>query len=229
MKTIGFIGGLTWHSSIDYYRLFNEMVNERLSGAHSCRMLMYSVDFEEIKTRTLRADWEGVAGIIVPAAVALEKAGAECMVLGANTMHNIADEVQGGLSIPVIHIAAATAAAIEKQQLQTVALLGTRFTMQMDFYTGKLAEKNIRALIPGEEDIDYINHAIYEEMSIGIFSPETKGRIIQIINDLKQQGAQGVILGCTELPILVKQQDVSIPIFDTTLIHAMAAVEFALQ
>lgn len=229
MKTIGFIGGLTWHSSIDYYRLMNEMVNEKLGGVHSCRMLMYSVEFGEIKQLTFAEDWNGIATIISNIAVTLESACAGCIVLGANTMHNIADKVQAAINIPLIHIAEATAAEISKQQINTIALLGTKYTMQMDFYKDKLAAKNITAIIPNEEDIEYINNAIYEEMGKGIFLPERKERIIQIIHSLQQQGAQGVILGCTELPILIKQEDISMPSFDTAWIHAKAAVEFALQ
>jgi aspartate racemase len=229
MKTIGFIGGLTWHSSIDYYRLMNEMVNEKLGGAHSCQMLMYSVEFGEIKRLTFAEDWDGIAKIISNIAVTLEKAGADCIVLGANTMHNIADKVQASVNIPLIHIAEATATEILKHQINKVALLGTKYSMQMDFYKNKLAEKNITTLIPSVEDIEYINSAIYEEMGKGLFLPDTKERIIKIINDLQQQGAQAVILGCTELPILIKPEDIAIPSFDTTWIHAKAAVEFALQ
>ena len=229
MKTIGFIGGLTWHSSIDYYRLMNEMVNEKLGGAHSCKMLMYSVEFGEIKTLTFAEDWDGIAKIISSIAITLQNAGADCIVLGANTMHNIADKVKAAINIPLIHIAEATATEISKQQINKVALFGTKYTMQMDFYKDKLAEKNISTVIPNEVDIEYINNIIYEEMGKGIFLPETKARVIQIINALQQAGAQGVILGCTELPILIKPGDISIPSFDTTLIHAKAAVEFALQ
>lgn len=229
MKTIGFIGGLTWYSSIDYYRMMNEMVNERLGDAHSCQMLMYSVEFGEIRRLTFAEDWGAIAKIISSVAVTLQNAGADCIVLGANTMHNIADKVESAIQVPLIHIGEVTATAIEKEGLNTVALLGTKYTMQMDFYKAKLAEKNIAALIPGKRDIEFINHAVYEEMGKGIFLPETKQRILKIIQSLQQQGAQGVILGCTELPILIKQEDIPIPAFDTTMIHAKAAVEFALQ
>lgn len=228
MKTIGFIGGLTWHSSIDYYRLFNEMVNQKLGGVHSCKMLMYSVDFGEIKQLTFAEDWDGIAKIISNVAATLQTAGADCIVLGANTMHNIADKVQAAVNIPLIHIAEATAREISRQQINKVALLGTKYTMQMDFYKNKLAEKGIAALIPPAEDMEYLNSAIYEEIGNGLFLPGTKKRIIKIINELQQQGAQGVVLGCTELPILIRPEDISIASFDTTWIHAKAAVEFAL-
>jgi aspartate racemase len=229
MKTIGFIGGLTWHSSIDYYRLCNEMVNQRLGGVHSCKMLMYSVDFEEVKQLTFANNWPAIAAMMCDVAARLETAGADCLLLGANTMHNVADEVQAAVKIPLIHIASATALEILKQQINSVALLGTRYTMQMDFYKNKLAEKNITTVIPGNEDMEFINHCIYEEMGKGLFLPESKARVISIINGLKLQGAEGVILGCTELPILIKPEDIPIPSFDTTLIHVKAAVEFVLS
>jgi aspartate racemase len=228
MKTIGFIGGTTWHSSIDYYRLMNEMVNEKLGGAHSCQMLMYSVEFEEIKRLTFTEDWDGIAKIISSIAVTLQTAGADCIILGANTMHNIADKVQEKINIPLIHIAEATATEILKQKMNKIALLGTKYTMQMDFYKNKLAEKKIATLIPKEDDMEFINNAVYEEMGRGIFLPATKQRVINIIDELQQRGAQGVILGCTELPILIKQEDISIAAFDTALLHAKAAVAFAL-
>ena len=229
MKTIGFIGGLTWLSSMDYYRLLNQLTNEKLGGVSSCKMLLYSVEFEEIKTLTFAGDWNGIAAIIIKVAQTLELAGADCVMIGANTMHYIADKVQASINIPLIHIAEVTATAIAKKALKKVALLGTKYTMQLDFYKNKLAEKNIVTIIPGDVDIEYINDAIYNEMGKGIFLPERKERFIQIIETLQQQGAEGVVLGCTEIPILIKQQDVSIPVFDTTLIHVQAAVAFALQ
>jgi aspartate racemase len=229
MKTIGFIGGLTWLSSMDYYRLLNQLTNEKLGGVHSCKMLMYSVDFEEVKKMTFENDWKTIALMMGNVARKLEMAGADCILIGANTMHHIAEQVQAAINIPLIHIAAVTARAVEQQQLTKVALLGTRYTMLYDFYKNKLAEKNISTLIPGEADIEYVNDAIYNEMGKGIFLPEQKERFIQIINNLRQQGAQGVVLGCTEIPILIKQPDVSIPIFDTTLLHVKAALDFALK
>ena len=229
MKIIGFIGGLTWHSSIDYYRLFNQLTNEELGGVSSCEMMMYSVNFATIKTLTFSGDWDGIAAILSQAAQKLERAGADCILIGANTMHQVADKVQSAVDIPLIHIAAVTATAIAEQQVSKVALLGTKYTMLFDFYKNKLAEKNIDTIIPDKTDIEYINDCIYNEMSKGIFLPERKKRFIEIINDLQQQGAQGIVLGCTEIPILIKQEDVSIPVFDTTIIHAKAALAFALQ
>ncbi|MEO6231404.1 MAG: aspartate/glutamate racemase family protein [Ferruginibacter sp.] len=229
MKTIGFIGGLTWLSSMDYYRLLNQLTNEKLGGVSSCKLLMYSVNFEEIKTLTVAGDWDAIAATMSAIAQRLENAGADCILLGANTMHHIADKVQAAINVPLIHIAAVTATAIANKGLNKVALLGTKYTMLFDFYKDKLAEKSIETIIPNAADIEYINTTIYEEMGKGIFLPERKGRFIEIINDLAQQGAQAVVLGCTEIPILIKQADISIPVFDTTLLHASAAVAFALQ
>lgn len=228
MKTIGLVGGITWLSTMDYYRLLNQMVNERLGGVHSCKLLISSLEFNEIKQLTFDDDWDGLAAIVSDAAKKLALAGADCIMIGANTMHKIADKVQASINVPIIHIAAATGTAVQQQGLNKVALLGTKYTMLLDFYKDKLAEKNISTVIPGDEEIEYINDAIYNEMGKGIFLPERKARVIQIINQLQQRGAAGVVLGCTELPILIKQEDVSIPIFDTTYIHAKAAVDFAL-
>jgi len=207
MKTIGLIGGLTWYSTLDYYRLLNTEVNKRLGGDHSAKLILDSVDFAVIKTLTQKEDWEGIAAIMVEAARVIETAGASCLMIGANTMHNIADRVQAAINIPIIHIADAAAVAIKGKGLNTVALLGTRYTMQMDFYKNKLANKGIETLIPCSEDIQYVNDAIYTEFSKGLFLPATKERYLQIISSLQSQGAQGVVFGCTEIPILVKQED----------------------
>lgn len=229
MKTIGIIGGLTWYSTVEYYKLLNQIVNERLGGAHAAKLILYSVDFAEIKVLTQKQDWAGIAAIICDAAKKTEAAGAVCMMIGANTMHKIAAEVQAAITVPVIHIAEATADAIEKKALKKVALLGTKYTMQLDFYKDKLAEKNIAVIIPNDADIDYINNAIYNEFSQGIFLPETKAAYLHIMHKLIDQGAEGFILGCTEIPILIKQEDCPVPVFDTGLIHATAAVDFALK
>lgn len=228
MKTIGIIGGLTWLSTADYYRLINQQVNKKLGGVEAGKIIIYSVNFAEIKVLTENNDWDGIASILKEVARKLESAGADCILIGANTMHKIADEVQGAINIPLIHIAEETARVIESKGLKKVALLGTKYTMQLDFYTKKLAAKGIETIIPGEEDIAYINNAIYTEMGKGIFLPETKDRFIQIINKLQHAGAEAVILGCTEIPILIKQDDVEVPVLDTTAIHADAAVKFSL-
>jgi aspartate racemase len=229
MKTIGIIGGLTWVSSLDYYRLVNEMVNEKLGGAEAAKVILYSLNFGEIKKLTEAGDWKAMEHIIVSAAKKLEQAGADCILIAANTMHKIADEVKGAISIPLIHVAEETAKAISNKQLRTVALLGTKYTMQFDFYKNTLSEHGITAIIPSEEDINYINNAIYSEMSRSLFLPGTKARFISIINDLIQEGAEGIILGCTEIPLLLNQGDCPVPVFDTTEIHTKAAVEFALH
>ena len=228
MKIIGIIGGLTWLSTADYYRLINQQINEKLGGVEAGKIIIYSVNVAEIKVLTENNDWDGIAAIMKEVARKLESAGADCILIGANTMHKIADEVQGAINIPLIHIAEETANVIESKGLQKVALLGTKYTMQLDFYTKKLAAKGIETIIPGEEDIAYINNAIYTEMGKGIFLPETKDRFIQIIDKLQHAGAEAVILGCTEIPILIKQEDVEVPVLDTTEIHVDAAVKFAL-
>ncbi len=229
MKTIGLIGGISWLSTIDYYRLLNQKINEQLGGVHSAQILLSSVNFDEVKRLTLADDWNGLAGMMSREAKRLEQAGADFILIGANTMHNIADDVQASINIPLIHIAEEAGKEIVKLQLKKVALLGTKYTMQLDFYKNKLAEQGIETIIPNETDIEYINTAIYEEMGKGIFLPERKQGFIRIINQLKEQGAEGVVLGCTEIPILIQQNDSPIPVFDTTAIHVNAAVVLALS
>jgi len=228
MKTIGLIGGLTWHSTIDYYRILNETIAQRLGGVHSAKILMYSVDFAEIKALTFQQDWKGISNVMCGISKQLETAGADCLMLGANTMHNIAADVQAAIGIPLIHIAEATANAISEKQLKTVALLGTVYTMEMGFYQEKLSANGISTIIPDDDDRAFINNAIYEEMSLGQFLPATKERFTAIIEKLVQQGAEGIILGCTEIPILLRDSTCNVPLFDTGYIHAKAAVDFAL-
>lgn len=226
-KVIGLIGGLTWLSSMDYYRLLNQLYEEKTGGSELPRIIIYSVDFGEIKVLTQSGNWDGITAIISDAARKVEAAGADCLMLGANTMHKIADAVQESIRIPLIHIAAETAETIADNQLKKVALLGTKYTMQLDFYRAKLAARGIETIIPEGLDIDIINDAIYNEMSKGNFLPETKAAYLKIIGKLLERGAEGIILGCTEIPILIKQEDCPVPVFDTTLIHATAAVRFA--
>lgn len=229
MKTIGLIGGVTWLSTAEYYRILNEMVNAREGGVSSARIIVFSVNFQEIKTLTEAGDWNSIAGIMCDAARRLERAGADCILLGANTMHKIADAVQEAVAIPLIHVAVVTASAIKQQQIRTVALLGTKYVMQQEFYRQKLEEQGLQVLIPSQADIEYINNAIYTEFAKGVFTEEAKQRFLQIIDTLVAQGASGAIFGCTEIPILLKQEDCSIPVFDTTLLHATAAVDFVLS
>jgi len=228
MKTIGIIGGLTWLSTVEYYKLLNQMVNERLGGAASAKILLYSVNFEEIKALTIADDWDAIARVIGNAAGKLEQAGADCLLLGANTMHKIADDIRVHITIPLINIAEATATTISRQGLKKVALLGTKYTMQLPFYRDKLAAQSIETIIPEGTDVEFINNAIYEEMSMNLFLPETKERFKQIIEKLTGKGAEGIIMGCTEIPILLKDENTSVPLFDTTFIHSKAAVDFAL-
>ena len=229
MKTIGLIGGITWYSTLDYYRLVNEEVNKRLGGAHSAKVVLNSVDFAEIKSLTELQDWDAIALIMCDAAKALEAAGADCIMIGANTMHNIADKLLPTLHIPFIHIAEAVAVSIKAKALKKVALLGTKYTMQMDFYKNILGSHGITTIIPAETNIEFINNSIYTEFGKGIFLPETKQQYLEIIDGLVEQGAEGIIFGCTEIPMLLKQSDCNVPVFDTAYIHAMAAVDFALS
>jgi aspartate racemase len=229
MKTIGVIGGLTWLSSVEYYKMINQMVNEKLGGVEAAKLILYSVNFAEIKTLTEANDWAGISVMICDAAKKLETAGAEIILIGANTMHKIADDVIAAVDVPVIHIAEVVADEISKLGFRKVALLGTKYTMQLDFYKTKLKHKGIETILPGQADMEYINNAIYNEMGKGSFLPETKARFIEIINKLSNAGAEGIILGCTEIPILIKSKDVHAKLFDTGYIHAKAAVDAALS
>ena len=229
MKTIGLIGGLSWYSSIDYYRYINQAVNEKLGGDEAARMILYSVNYGEIKKLTLQNNWDGIINIIGEIAIKIQRAGAEVILLGVNTMHHIFNKVEEAVTVPMIHIADATAASIKNKKLNTVALPGTKYTMQFDFFKDRLSGFDIKTLIPGDTEIEIINSAIYNELAKGIILPETKEKFLAVINNLRAQGAEGVILGCTEIPLLIKQEDSSIPVFDTTFLHATAAVEFALS
>ncbi len=229
MKKIGLVGGLTWVSTIEYYRLLNQKVNERKGGSEAAEIILYSVNFGTIRRLTEAGDWDQIAAIISDAALRLQEAGADCVLLGANTMHKIAGEVAAKLHIPLIHIARATAAVMQQQGYKKVALLGTRYTMQLPFYRDTLNEYGIETLIPGAEDVEYINKSIYEELSRNCFLPDTRKNYQRIINELKAAGAEAVILGCTEIPLLITAADSSLPVLDTTQIHAEAAVNFALS
>ncbi|MBL0306261.1 MAG: aspartate/glutamate racemase family protein [Chitinophagaceae bacterium] len=229
MKVIGLVGGTSWISSVDYYRLFNEITNQRLGGNEAAKIVLYSVNYGEIVTYTHQGNWDAIAAIIADAAQKVERAGADCILLGANTMHHVAERVQQSVKIPLLHIADVVGKAITEKQLKKVALLGTKYTMLFDFYTRKLAEYGIETIIPDAEGVDFVNSAIYNELGKGKFLPETKQGFLHLIGKLAGQGAEGVILGCTEIPMLIKQEDTLVPVFDTTLLHATAAVDFALQ
>jgi aspartate racemase len=226
MRKIGLIGGISWVSTMDYYKFINTGVNEKLGGLNFAECMIWSFNYAEIKKNNDAGDWDKTLAMLTHASRHLEAAGAEAIVLCANTMHLIADKLQEAISIPVIHIATATASEIRKSNINKVGLLGTRFTMERDFFTAKLKEKSIEAIIPEEEDRAFIHYTIFEELGRGLILKESKQRYISIINKLIERGAEGIILGCTEIPMLINQEDVSVPIFDTTIIHSVAAVEF---
>ena len=229
MKLLGLIGGTSWISTIDYYRLINEGINKQLGGLNYARCIIHSFNFAEIKRNNDNDDWDANFKLIFEAAVNLKNSGVEAIVLCANTMHLLADRLANAIDLPIIHICTATATEIKKQHIQKVALLGTRFTMERDFFWNKLAEKGIETIIPPDEDRGFIHTTIFDELGMSILKQETKTRYLSIINNLVDQGAKGVILGCTEIPLLIKQEDVSAPVFDTTIIHANAVIDFALN
>lgn len=229
MKTIGLLGGMSWESSIEYYRIINETVRERLGGLHSAVSLMHSVDFSEIETLQMRGDWDESGRVLAKAAADLQAGGADCVVLCTNTMHKVADAITAAISIPFIHIADPTADAIKGANIQNIALLGTDFTMSQAFYKGRLVDQHgLNVLVPNDQDRATVHRIIYEELVLGQIKAESKQAYLEIIDRLITAGAEGVILGCTEIGLLVKAEDCSIPVFDTTLIHAQAAVDFAL-
>lgn len=230
MKRIGLIGGMTWESTIEYYRIINERVKAELGGFHSGRILMDSLDFDEIEKCQSRGAWDESARILGDSGERLEKAGADLLLICTNTMHKVADAVAARVRIPLLHIVDVTAHRILRAGLRTVGLLGTRFTMEEDFYKGRLMEKfGLTALVPDAEGRNAVDAVIYNELTFGIISPESRGKYVRTIEGLAKRGAEGVILGCTEIPLLVRQEDVRIPVFDTTRIHAEAAVEAALR
>ena len=230
MKIIGLIGGMSWESSLEYYRIINETTKKKLGGFHSAKSVLYSVDFEEIERFQHQGQWDELTKIMVRAAQSLERAGAELVVICTNTMHKMAEDVQANIQIPLLHIADATAKQIRLQNLHTVGLLGTKFTMEQDFYKGRLTEKfGLKVLIPADDEREIVHRVIYGELCLGHINESSRIEYIRIINNLVSRGAHGIILGCTEIPLLVKQKDVSVPIFDTTTIHAKQAVEEALE
>jgi len=229
MKTIGLIGGMTWHSTVDYYRLINEDVHRRLGGLYSARLVLYSVEFEEVEILQKAGDWERMTALMVDAARRVEAAGAECVVLCTNTMHRTAEAIAAAVKIPFLHIADATAAEIRRAGLKTIGLLGTRYTMEMDFYKGRLEDQfGLHVLTPDEAERRIVHDVIYRELGHGVIKSESRQAYLKIIDNLARRGAEGIILGCTEIPLLVKQPDTSLPLFDTTALHAKAAVDFAL-
>ena len=230
MKTIGLIGGMSWESSAEYYKIINETVKEKLGGLHSAKLLLYSVDFEEIEKLQHAGEWKKATEFMVDAAQRVERGGADFVIICTNTMHKMADDVQSCIGIPLLHIADAVAAKITAQGLQRVGLLGTRFTMEEEFYKQRLKEKvGVDVVVPEEDERAVVHKIIYSELCLGEIKESSRKKMKKIIENLISEGAEGIILGCTEIPLLIKQKDSSVPIFDTTLIHAQAAVELALQ
>ena len=229
MKTIGLLGGMSWESSAHYYRLVNEAVRARLGGLHSARCILTSVDFADIEPLQRAGRWDEAGALLNRAALGLERAGAELLLVCANTMHKVADRAMAGVRIPLVHIADVTAERVRAAGIRRVALLGTRYVMEQDFYRNRLAERHgLEVLVPGPGDRDEVNRVIFEELVLGRIEPRSKDRYVAIMEGLVRAGAEGVIAGCTEITMLVSQPDVRVPLFDTTEIHALAAVERAL-
>ncbi|MBN1401029.1 MAG: aspartate/glutamate racemase family protein [Anaerolineae bacterium] len=229
MKTIGLIGGMSWESSIEYYRLINEGARRRLGGLHSARSVMVSLDFAELEVLQRSGRWDEAGDMLVGGARQVEAAGADMLLICSNTMHCVAPQVEAAIHVPLLHIADATAQRIADHGLECIGLLGTRFTMEEGFYRGRLVERHgLQVLIPPEPARAGIHRVIYEELVVGRIEPSSKAAYLEVMDDLVARGAQGIILGCTEIGLLVSQEDTSVPVFDTTRIHAEAAVELAL-
>jgi aspartate racemase len=230
MKTIGLLGGMSWESTAVYYRLINEGVKARLGDLHSAKLVLYSVDFQEIEELQHAADWDEAGKVLAKAAHFLQLAGADFLVICTNTMHKVAPAIEREINIPILHIADATAAVIKGLGIRTVGLLGTRFTMEQDFYTGRLRERHgLQVLIPDENERERVHQIIYNELCLGKVLNESRGKYCHIIRSLAQRGAEGIILGCTEIAMLIGQKDSPVPLFDTTRIHAQKAVDWAIE
>ena len=229
MKTIGLIGGTTWLSTKDYYRIINQEINCQLGGVHSAKLILYSIDFYDFRILSDKDDWGKLTAWFTNIAKILQTAGAEAIVLCANTLHLMAEELQQHVQIPIIHIADATVKELCSQNIRKTALLGTKFTMNASFFKDKLLQQGIELMLPDTDDRNFIQQTIFEELDRGLLLPETKVRYLSIIQNLVEKGAEGVILGCTEIPLLIKPEDCAVPVFDTTLIHAKAASRFAIS
>jgi len=223
MKTIGLIGGMSWESTVSYYKIINETIKEKLGGLHSAKIILYSVDFAEIEEYQSKGDWDKSAILLASVAMRLEQASADYIVICTNTMHKVAPYIQKKINIPIIHIAETTAEALKKNNVKKVALLGTKYTMTQDFYKEIIQQNGIEVIIPNEKDVEIVNDIIYNELCLGIISDKSRREYIRIIDSLKADGAEGVILGCTEIGLLISQDYSSIPIYDTTQIHAYVA------
>lgn len=229
MKVIGLIGGMSWESSALYYRMINEEVRSRLGGLHSAKCLLYSVDFEEIERYQAEGAWEKAGEVLGQTARALEKGGADFIVICTNTMHKVVDDIQSQIQIPILHIADATAVQIKESRIQKVGLLGTKYTMEQDFYKSRLELNGIQVIVPDRDDREAVNKIIYEELCLGKIHQESRDYYKKVIQGLIESGAEGIILGCTEIGLLVKPEDAEVHLFDTTYIHACEAVNMSLK
>ncbi|HVJ62477.1 MAG TPA: aspartate/glutamate racemase family protein [Tahibacter sp.] len=229
MRVLGLLGGMSWESTLPYYRTINERVRERLGGLHSAQLLLYSVDFAEIEALQMRGDWDAAARMLADAADALRRGGAQALVICTNTMHKVAPQIARAVDLPILHIADATAAQIRAAGIARVGLLGTRFTMEQDFYKGRLAELGIDVLVPDAAGRDAVHRIIYDELCVGLVREESREVYRAVMADLVARGAQGVVLGCTEIGLLVGAGDCTAPTFDTAHIHAQAAADWAVQ
>ena len=228
MKTIGLIGGMSWESTVTYYKIINETVKEKLGGLHSAKCILYSIDFQEIEECQANGNWEKSGEILGEAANNLEKAGADFIVICTNTMHKVVNQIKEKISIPILHIAEMTAEKILEKGLKNIALLGTKYTMEQDFYKSKLIEKEINVIIPDKNDIEIINKVIYDELCLGTINSNSKKKFLEIVDKLRSKGAEGIILGCTEIGLLIKNEDTDVPLFDTAVIHAEEAAIYSI-
>jgi len=228
LKTIGLIGGMSWESTVTYYKIINETVKEKLGGLHSAKCILYSVDFQEIEECQANGNWEKSGEILGEAANNLEKAGADFIVICTNTMHKVINQIKEKISIPILHIAEMTAEKILEKGLKNIALLGTKYTMEQDFYKSKLIEKGINVIIPDKNDIEIINKVIYDELCLGTINSNSKKKFLEIVDKLRSKGAEGIILGCTEIGLLIKNEDTDVPLFDTAVIHAEEAAIYSI-
>ena len=229
MKTIGLIGGMRWEITVTYYQLINETVKKELGGLHSAKILLYSVDFAEIEEYQAKGQWDKSGEILGQVAANLEQAGADFIVICTNTMHKVVPQIQKKIRIPVLHIAEATAEVLKEKGIDKVGLLGTKYTMTQNFYKNKLLDAGIEVVIPDACDVETVNDVIYQELCLGVIREDSKQKFVQIIEKLREDGAQGVILGCTEIGLLIRQADTSLPVFDTTQIHAERAAIYAME
>ena len=229
LKTIGLIGGMSWESTVTYYKIINETVKEKLGGLHSAKCILYSVDFQEIEECQANGNWEKSGEILGEAANNLEKAGVDFIVICTNTMHKVVNQIKEKISIPILHIAEMTAEKILEKGLKNIALLGTKYTMEQDFYKSKLIEKGINVIIPDKNDIEIINEVIYDELCLGTINSNSKKKFLEIVDKLRNKGAEGIILGCTEIGLLIKNEDTDVPLFDTAIIHAEQAAMYSIK